>query len=425
MAVCYFNQDYSKRFDCEYVIKKNIFNVFIEYDINKEIEPINECIFTGGNTNFENRDILIVDSENKKNYLLKDSYYVGHTNRFGTPDELFRTTFQSRFFFISNDYEKLCNLLQTPKVNEIKIFSKDIITLFGTPSLSTIDNADEYILNFKRDKHKSSININSNYIKKIAIGDSWKSVRDSKNHMINIDLCGYIELELTKKINYDAVYDFVYELVLFMQLYHPDKFIIEKIQVTVDKNSYELCLPIYEIELNESYMRASIHGTILDHLAKCYNSIPYRNSKTEIRNIPYIILNTSRGLEDNFLMFYRFIECYYKKQSIPNIRKSFISYSIKTNYKKKNISDDEVEQYSQEIICLRNHYVHAGYYIKNESLRISFDRINRKKNPKENTANNVDVDWIYNKTKILYEIAVDIIFSNMLNYDTYNFDRHF
>ena len=83
------------------------------------------------------------------------------------------------------------------------------------------------------------------------------------------------------------------------------------------------------IEYQNNFIEPSVKDDILVFLEKCYNSIPYRNSKAEIRNIPYIVLNTSRGLEDNFLIFYRFIECYYKKQQISNIRKNFVTYSIK------------------------------------------------------------------------------------------------
>ena len=38
---------------------------------------------------------------------------------------------------------------------------------------------------------------------------------------------------------------------------------------------------------------------------------------------------------------------------------------------------------------------------------------------------NVDFDWIYERTKILYEIVIDIIFKNMLQYENYGFNKHF
>ena len=168
-----------------------------------------------------------------------------------------------------------------------------------------------------------------------------------------------------RSVNYDKVYEFVYELIIFIQLLYPNKMNISKIHVMVNDKYYELFFPLKILKYEDKYIEASVKDDILVFLEKCYNSIPYRNSKTEIRNIPYIVLKTSRGLEDNFLMFYRFIECYYKKQNIVN---NFINYSIVKNYKKSNkMTKEEIEKLSRQIISLRNHYVHSGYYIKNNS----------------------------------------------------------
>lgn len=76
--------------------------------------------------------------------------------------------------------------------------------------------------------------------------------------------------------------------------------------------------------------------------------------------------------------------------------------------------------------CLRNRYVHSGYYIKNNSLRITFKDLDEKTSKLKNyTLNNVDVKWIYERIKILYTIVIDIIFKNMLEYKKYRFKRMF
>ena len=165
---------------------------------------------------------------------------------------------------------------------------------------------------------------------------------------------------------------------------------------------------------------------MLDFLYKCYTKIPYRDGKSEIRNLPYIILNTSRNLEDNFLMFYRFIECYYKQQPIENIKKTFIEFSIKNNYRNLNKSNEaEIENLVYEIVSLRNHYVHEGYFINNKKLYISFPKIGEMVNTKNHIVENIDWKWIYDRTKILYEIVIDIIFRDMLGYEKYKFYKHF
>jgi hypothetical protein len=85
----------------------------------------------------------------------------------------------------------------------------------------------------------------------------------------------------------------------------------------------------------------------------------------------------------------------------------------------------EKEKICQEIISLRNHYTHSGYYIKNHSIKVKFKKIGKQANPKNYTANNVDFKSIYKRTKILYDIVIDIIFRNMLEIEDYNFKRHF
>lgn len=426
MPVCCFDRNYGTKYKCEYEIKDNYVDVTVEYEISDEIEQINGVRAFGANTTFDKRDILIIDYKSNKNILMKGAYFIGKESVFGTPDGGSKTKFQTGVYFVDKDFQRLCNLPDMPKAKKIKIFSTAINELIGYPSLTIESSDSEYSINLSRQSKSQNIEINSNYIKSISIADTWNSISKPKEHYLKVDFSGYIEIELTKRVNYDLVYEFVNELNLYMELYRPNKFNIDKISIMVDKEYYELKIPLIDNEINEEHIEESVSDEIINFLKKCYTTIPYRNSNAEIRNIPYIILKTSRGLEDNFMMFYRFIECYYKKQLIPNIKKTFISYSIEEHYtKKEKLSVEEIEKYSQEIVCLRNHYVHSGYYIKNSSLKITFERIGGKKNPKDYTVNNVDMDWIYDRTMILYKIVIDIIFDKMLGYKEYKFKRHF
>lgn len=426
MAVCYFDSNYDTKYKCTYEIKESIIEVEVEYDVSDEIETVDGVKIFGSNTEYRKRDILIVDYQNKKNILLKCAYYAGHNSVYGTPDGGDTTKFQSYTFFEHAELEKISLLTETPKVSKIKIYSKAISDLIGYPSLTLKRSDSEYAVILSREDYSQSVDINTNNVKKLTVADDWNSSRSSKLYNMTIDFCGYIEIELARRVNYDVVSDFINELKIFMQLYYPNKFSVDMICVKVGDIYYQLVLPQMDLEYKEKYVGKTVDKQLLDFLKKCYVTIPYRNSKTEIRNIPYIVMKTSRSIEDNFLMFYRFIECYYKKQQIRNIRKTFVTHSIKEHYAiKHNLTDEEVEKYAQEIICLRNHYVHSGYYIKNSCLRISFDKIDRKKNPKDYTVNNADVHWIYERTRMLYKIAIDIIFNNILGYQEYKFDKHF
>lgn len=108
-------------------------------------------------------------------------------------------------------------------------------------------------------------------------GDSWNSLHKFKEYNIDIKLNGYIEIELTRRVSYDKVY----ELIIFMQLLYPNKFDISEINVMVDDKYYGLFLPLKTIDYENKFNEPSVKDDILVFLEKCYNSIPYRNSKTK------------------------------------------------------------------------------------------------------------------------------------------------
>lgn len=222
-------------------------------------------------------------------------------------------------------------LREMPKASKIKIYSKSINKLIGYPSLTTEESDKEHVIRLSREKSDNRIELKSHGIKDITVSDEWTSTHKKTGNLI-IDFNGYIEIALARRQNYTEVSGFVNELTIFMQLYFPDNFSVDKIWVMVDGDYYELAISAMEVKCRERYTEKTVKAGLLDFLSNCYDRIPYRKSKTEIRNIPYIIVNTSRNIEDNFLMFYRFIECYYKKQPIPDSREKFIFYSIKEHY---------------------------------------------------------------------------------------------
>jgi len=426
MSVCYFNYKYDEKYDCQYEVNKDGIEVVVNYDIDEEIPAIDGVKMFGSNTEFKERDILIIDYKTKMNYLLKSAHYNGHSEVLGNPDGGYKTKFFSRCYFFDKDYEKLCDLSQNNGIKKIRVYSQIINDLIGHPSLYKEKNESEYIIKLKKNTIKEKIEINKNNVKSLIISDDWTSEHVYKNNEINIKLNGYIEIDNEKDIDYKDVGDYIRELIIYFQLLKPNKMDINKILVEINNKYYALKVPIDDVKYNNMYIDKSVKEDLSQFLFNCYNSIPYRNSKNEIRNIPYIVLSTSRNLEDNFLMFYRFIECFYKQQPIKDIKRTFIKYSIENNYKNiYKIKEENVEDLVYQIISLRNHYVHEGYYISNQRLYIAFPAIDKKANPKNYVQENVNVQWIYEKTKILYDIVIDIIFSNMLGYNDYKFSKHF
>ena len=299
MAVCYFNNKYDEKYSCQYEIKDDGIEVIVDYDIMDEIPAINGVRTFGSNTEFKERDILIIDYLSKMNYLLKNADCNGHSEVLGNPDGGYKTKFFTRYYFKYGSYEKLCEISNN-NINKIRIYSKIINEFIGHPSVSKEEKENEYIIKLKRNVVKQNIEINENNIKYIEISDYWKSEINEKNSKIDINLNGYIEINLDKNIGYEEVYEYVNELILFLQLLKPCKFNIDKVEVEINKTFFELRVPIYEIKYNTSHVHNSVKEDLLQFLFKCYTKIPYRNSNNEIRNIPFIVLHTSRNIEDNF-----------------------------------------------------------------------------------------------------------------------------
>lgn len=313
MSVCYFNSEYDKKYDCEYQINDGTIEVIVDYDIMDEIEAVNGVKVYGIHTEFDIRDIFIIDYQAKKNFLVKQAYFSGSNRIFGTPDSGSESRFRSNVYFEHSKPERLSELPATPKISKVKIFSKSLLEWIGYPSLEIAKTADCQSVNLFRNRPESVISINCNYIRSISVSDDWNYLRSSNDKRITIDFTGYLEIELMRRVNYDKIPEFVNELLIFMQLYSPDNFAVEKIYVMVNGHYYILSMPLLELKCQNKRFEKTVDDTLLEFLKRCYTKIPYRNSKTDIRNIPYIIMKTARNMEDNFLMFYRFIECFYKK----------------------------------------------------------------------------------------------------------------
>lgn len=424
MPVCYYNSDFNTSYRCDYEIENEKISVTVEYDIMDEITPVNGTIVYTSSTKFKERDILIVDYEKKNNYLLKDACFAGINNIFGSPDEVSRTSFVSNVYFSHSDFRKLMLIPETPKISKIKIVSNSLLNWIDNSSLTTSITDDELTYKLSRNFNPIHFQLNQHNIAGISIYDNWKTMQKPNDRSIHIEFFGTIEIELSNRIKYTDVVEYLLELIVYMQLFAPDKFMIDTFSVMVNDTYYSMSVPLIEVAHKERYVAKTTESTLAKHLERCYMRIPFRIGNNNIRNIRYIILKTSRSLEDNFLLFYRFIECYYKSREVTH--KNFVSRGIIDHCTTKHFeSEDAIENYSREIISLRNHYVHSGYHIRNASLKIRFMKIDGKENPKNYTVNNVDARWIYDRTYTLYRIAIDLIFKEMLRCDTYKFDKHF
>ncbi len=416
MAVCFFNNNLSKSYRCTYSFDEDAeLSVNVEYDVVEEIPSENGVRFVGSFV-YPNRDILIADSENKKYYLMKNAYYTGNSNRYAVVDSKSITIFKSSVYFSHETFDGLTKLVEKPKCDAIRIFSKDFIRFVGLKSVKLVLAEDKVIITLSKTEEPVDFDISTTKIKGIKYRDSWEEKQDLKHGRMSIDITPYIEIQFKRKQKYEDVHKFVFELALYMQLFAKGSFKLDKICVCVSNEWYGLNCSVRKFNYSEKN-KNHVDDQLPSFLKKCYLSIDYSfTTKTWLRNISYAVGNHSRNLEDTFLLFYKFIECFYKAKNEKGASRSFISRAIEEHYVDKKYSEEELKKLSREIVCLRNHYVHSGYFIKNYCLRIS--------QPKDDSSflpytANVDFEWIFSRTDILNKITLDIIYREILGYEHY------
>lgn len=410
MIKCFFNGDYKHAYSCEYEYIDDSVLLKVEYDIQsneaEEVAP-GIRIFTENNE-FKNRDIVVLDISDNNYFLMKDARFVGYKS--WDIFNSYETRFKSEFILINKEVNNLIDL--DTKISKIKILSKTLNRVIGNPSLVEHYSNEELKITLNRNIKRNRLDINTNNIKSISLSDDWNHLHRFKEGTVNINVEGCIELDLINTIDYKDVLSYLNELMIYMQLYIPDSFVIDKVYVSINNIDYEFKCPFPSVKIRNT-IEASVKVNILDFLGNCYKRIPYRNND-EIRNLFYILVRPSISLEDNFLMCYKFIDFYYGVRSV----KHPIKESLINNY---NGTIEDIDTYAQEIVDLRNHYVHDCYYIKDERIEV-LDKRNKKV---KKVIENVNTEWIFDRVKVLFKVCIDITFKNLLKYDDYRYKKEY
>ncbi len=421
MSICYFDNDNNTTIRCDYRIEGDQIYIDTEFDINNEIEKQNGVAIYHSGTSFRDRDITIINSKDKEYIFIIGARYNGHGVRSGTLDSAFLTSFCSNEFIVTSNYEALLDVSCEKNTDSFRIYSTELLNVIGKKSLVMSNNDSHLKLELTKIPQEISLSVESNNIKEVSVSDYWKfhPIIPEVNYSLRFN--GYITVKLESSIDIRDVFHYIYELIIYMQLYKPNKFELNRIELRIGEYYYEYHIPILEIKITNQYVDTSVKCGFLEFIKNCYLSIPYRNSTEDIRNIKYIILNKNRSIEDNFLTYFRFVECYYKKKTKKRSNYRIIADAISQYYKSKGIiiSRKEIDKEADEITQLRNHYVHSGYYLRDGKLKI-YKKVGTS-DPVLEREVDADVSWIFDKTKLLYNTAVYIIFTKLLGYQQYKY----
>lgn len=251
--------------------------------------------------------------------------------------------------------------------------------------------------------------------------------------------------------------------------------------VTVDlQNFYNRVAMFNKSSLSTDY--PTITENILDFLKTCYDKIAYRTCDSYLRNIRHFIFDSSIFIEDSFLCCFRFIELFYKDKKLNNgqgqepecvSNNKIIGEMIKNHYDKEKLNNKQRKELAFCIVRLRDHYSHYGYYLprsgieygtcKTEKKQLDESEICKKFNNIESIISEIKdaekdsekyVDDIikacdkirpilteisnsqqgkekqykvvgffemYEKLRVIHIIAMNIIFKNILGYESHGF----
>lgn len=416
MARCCFNKELKEIYRCEYEITEECITVDIEYDVYTE----NTTGIISSNDIFKERDILIVDSAKKKSFLLKNAIFGGKNSRFGTIDSIDASRFFSYEYFEAGDGNALCDLFGALSVKSLRIYSEAINDYYYHPSVVVKDTDDTHEILLQKERKEQSVILNDHNIEKIYLGDDWHSV--SNNMSISIDINGYFGISFINTVDHTEIYKYIREVMIYMQLFYPGKFIIKKMSLEIDgKNYWYVSKSTRQIKHSSRIIDFSVKDDMLTFLKNCYIKMPYRDTEGATRNIPYVVMRSYRNIEDNFLMSFRFLEYYYKAKNPKWKNWKVIKEAIKHHYKDKELDKKIIEKEVREIVALRNHYVHSGYYIHETKLLVTYKEGKLEKKYYVDA----NVSWLRDKAKMLQDIVIDVIFTELLGYQEYNFRNIF
>ena len=418
MATCIFENEKEQKYKCTYdfidgKIKVKVFKDLYS-DEYKGLGIVN--LSCQNEEEYKEKIINIFDADNKIYLKLFHCYISGYNTMYGSFDGYESVTYATSYYIQGKSEDDIYNINDNPRIDAIRIYHPTIQYIYGNPSFELRKSEDEVNIKLKKNIKKDEIIIDSNNIKSVSISDDWSC--QINNKLMSIKLTGYAELTLKRKIKLSDSISYIKEFQIYMELLKQKCNLLEKVYLKIKDKYFELKCDEFYSEKENKNIQLSFKDNIDDYLKNCYKNMQIRGNNSVNRNIPYILFGHSRNIEDSYLLYYRFIECFYKKK---NYQSNFIFKALNDskNIYLRNFKEEDIENVVQEIVCLRNQYVHSGYHIKGGNLKV------KSKDEKINYNVKVDFDWIYKRTKLLYYIVIDIIYKQILKIDKYNYNKHF
>ena len=400
MIFCYFNNDESKTYNCEFYIENN--ELFIKVDFGNPSPQLLAEIYNSRTPKYSVLPfdtISIVDRHNKLYYKTFNAVEISTSTSTGRNTRLERT-YVTDYYLKSNDEASLLLIKPTSLIKSISCSHEclDVNYKNKAYNITYNDNFTKTTITLDDNEQNTSIlNITNSFIKKATINGTFSYTNNFYSN-ININYTNELIIELAEKTSFYDIFQYHKLISMMFNLFYKNEIPVYKFKIFTSECAMELVYknmyykPTFSI--NQNLQPTNDIQLFLENFFNVFqpNEISF--------NLLYPFIHDGHiSTENNFLNFYRFIETYQK----PRTNGGWLEKTIENNcgilQKSKVIHDENTYLV---MINLRNHFAHDGYYIPDNKLCV----------------NNIDVNItssdIIAMTHILKILSYKIIFNDIL-----------
>lgn len=402
-------------YSCKVIIdKKEYIGDYEIIDNNLFLDIYNYVINDDSHDNkIKYRAIQIIDLRNKKFFY--SPLFMAVKEYFGIQSYV---GFKADFYISTSKIEKINNFNEYLVIKSIKFYHPLFNQFFNSSMLKEINekNMITFLFTYKNSETRE-IKIDKNNIEKIVFGSTCGNFTYKRNEQfLNIEINNYVEIFLIKGITYDDLYKYIKELNVIVNAYFPENLPFYKTSIsTVDGLEYILTNKLLGNEKSFSGPYYNFHKIdFIKFIEEMYKKISYRTIEDKNFFLPFDINNKHKSIEDEFIYYYRFIDFYIGKLSEIEGKLEPKNYKRINRFIDENLylfdfqDKNKINELKNEIVSLRNHYLHEGYYLKNGEFEVKIKPPYMKK---------LDYIWLYNVTKAFKRGVFKILYCNILGFE--------
>lgn len=365
MVYCYFNKEFTNTYACEYEISNS--ELLIDVDLGNATSEMLHDMFNKKETIIYAQTITIVD-EKTKFYIKTFTAFECHFQTItGHPFIRTKKSYKAKSYFKAKNVADLEKLDLTTTIDNATFYHEclDVYSINTTKHIETNNDFTKTIITLNTNENAvDDLQVKKDNIKNAQIVSDWISINDQRN--IKIEYQNKLNLNFKKCIKLLDLYAYKDFISCMFNLYSSTNTPIYNIKFKYQNSTYEfhytnlLYSPTHKLNINKI-----VNCKIKDFLNSFLNNTSINDLNTNLLN-PFKEKGNQYA-EDVFLINYRFIERHLKKHNPQN----WLQLLIRKNKELVKLLNIKYNSKLYLFIeTLRNHYVHEGYYIDKNKLKL-------------------------------------------------------